>query len=70
MSNLLQRLPEQMNAWKEIAEGSRFFGLPISEMDRDELLAIVGQLIQSKEHACAEHKREHDFWYALSQRAA
>lgn len=70
MSDLFKRLPDSMNNWKQIAEGSCFFGLPISEMDREELLAIIGQLIQSKEQTFAEREREREFWYSLSQRVA
>lgn len=70
MANLFDQLPEQMEAWKKTAEGSRFFGQPISEMDRDELLAIIGQLIESKEQSFADHVREREFWRFLSRRAA
>jgi hypothetical protein len=35
---------DEAKEWKREAEGSAFFGQKLSEMDKDELLAVVGYL--------------------------
>lgn len=61
MGNLYECLPEAMNRWKQVADRSRFFGLPISTLSHGELLAVVGQLIEDKERAFKERERERIF---------
>ena len=35
---------EQLEKWKQDAEGSSFFGYNLKELDRDGLLAVIGYL--------------------------
>lgn len=50
----MTRHEEQMRRWKESAGGGQFFGKPMSEMDRDELLSVIGFLMQDAERARLE----------------
>jgi hypothetical protein len=52
---------EESVAWEKEAEGSMFFGEPIANMSRDELMAVIGYLAKD---ADATRKR-HDSDMAL-----
>lgn len=64
---ILRTESEDVCRWKGLAERSRFFGQPISEMNRDELPVVVGQLIEAKEAAVKRGIDEQEFWYSLSR---
>ena len=51
-------LSEEMAAWRESVEGGRFFGRPFSEMDRDELLSVIGSLVQKQRREYEERAKE------------
>ena len=35
---------EQLEKWKQDAEGSSFYGIVLKDLDRDGLLAVIGHL--------------------------
>lgn len=63
--DLLARFPE-LEDRKRDALNTRFFGQPVSELTRDELLALVGFLTQQQRQESHNRRKERDFWYALS----
>lgn len=61
MAGLTEHLSEHViSSWKHAAEGSRFYGLSISEFSRDELLAVIGWLIEDKDRAFKRHTEERE----------
>lgn len=54
----MNQIPKHIvDEYKKDAERSRFFGISVSELDRDELLAMIGclsrQVTESRERAAA-----------------
>ena len=58
---------EQKEEWREKALGGRFFGEPISSLDRDGLLAVIGCLQESAETERQLRANERETWAALSR---
>ena len=56
---------EQKRAWREKALCARFFGEPISDLDRDGLLAVIGCLDESAQVEREQRAGERETWAAL-----
>lgn len=65
MGDLFKRLPDTMEKWKRIAEDSRFLGLRISGLDRHELLAVIGSLIEHKDLTFKQRTKEREFLHEI-----
>ena len=63
MSDLWERVPEPMTRWKQRGDQARLFGIPTSDMTRDELLAVIGCLGEQMEDA---RKRSNEMFSLLS----
>lgn len=59
MADLFNEVPVEMNRWKTEAEQRSFFGISLSELSRDELLAVVGALHENNE-AKQKAREEHE----------
>ena len=49
--SLREDYPDECAAWRQSAEGSRFMDIPIAEMDRDDLLVVIGYFYSQQEEA-------------------
>ena len=57
---------EQKQQWREKAQGMRFFGQPVIDLDRDGLLAVVGCLQASAETERQLRASERETWAGIS----
>jgi hypothetical protein len=55
-------LENEMKKWREDAEGARFFGRPVVELSRNELLSLIGFLVADAKKAQERFK----FYFDLS----
>lgn len=54
-------LQENMNRWREAARQCRFLNKPVSEMDREELLSMIGFLIEDQTRAREQSHGDREF---------
>ena len=52
--------------WSSKTQGMTFFGVPIQELSRDELMAVVGHLADQVEQERKRHRSTVDFLKAAS----
>ena len=55
-------------AWLEKASGTTFFGIPVHELNRDELLSAIGYLADQLEQERKRHRSTVDFIKAVKYR--
>jgi hypothetical protein len=60
-------IEQSKQQWRERASGGYFFGKSIAGLDRDELLAIIGCLIESAELDRQQRSSQRETWAALSK---
>lgn len=60
-------IEQSKQQWKDRASGGYFFGKPIAKLERDELLAVIGCLIESAEINRQQRASERETWAALSK---
>lgn len=53
--------------WRDRALGGYFFGESIATLNRDDLLAVVGCLLESAEVARLQQSSERETWAALAR---
>jgi hypothetical protein len=54
-------LQENMIQWREAAQQCRFFNKPVSEMDREELLSMIGFLIEDQTRSREQSHGDREF---------
>lgn len=58
---------ESKNKWREQALGGRFFGEPVANLDREDLLAVIGCLLASAEVDRKQRISERETWATISR---
>ena len=54
-------LQENMIRWREAAQQCKFFNKPVSEMDREELLSMIGFLIEDQTRSREQSHSDREF---------
>jgi len=66
MNSLPDDLPV-IQDWKAKATEARFFGIPVGSLQRDDLLAVIGHLLEESESKLTRANQRGDFYESLVQ---
>jgi len=57
----------QYEEWKENGQGSFFLGVPVKDMSREDLMAVIGWLNKEQVRVNKQHQEEREFMRSLDK---